>query len=433
MKKALIILKREYVTRVRTKAFVIGTLLTPLLMLVLTLLPGFLAIWGGGERQITVLDQSGDPMLFETIRRRLTSVPEEDGSRPAARLRANSNQFFLSRVLVLPGESIDEIGHRYQDEVQSDSNRSYVILRPDVLESGQIEYYSKNTSDFSIDNVESAISDAIVERRFANAGLDPRNLTDFMKPVETSHWKVTAEGVIQENGLPGMLVALVMLVFIYMSILMYGITVMRGVIEEKQSRIVEVLASSVKPTQMMLGKLIGIGLVGLTQYVIWVGSAGVVTAMGASMAASSGVSIPRIPLSLLVYFVLFFVLGYFLYATLYAMVGAVASTEEEAQQIQMPVTIVIVLPMLLFGMIMNNPSSALSTVLSMIPFFAPTLMMLRISLVNPPLWQVLLSMAGMIVTILGAVWVAAKIYRVGILMYGKRPSIAELGRWLRYT
>ncbi|HWC75997.1 MAG TPA: ABC transporter permease, partial [Blastocatellia bacterium] len=125
--------------------------------------------------------------------------------------------------------------------------------------------------------------------------------------------------------------------------------------------------------------------------------------------------------------------GYFLFATLYAMVGAMVSTEEEAQQVQMPVTIIIILPMLLFGMVMNNPSSGVSVALSMIPFFAPTLMMMRIGLVNPPLWQILLSMAGMVVAILAAVWLAARIYRVGILMYGKRPSLAELGRWLRYT
>jgi ABC-2 type transport system permease protein len=433
MKKSLIILKREYITRVRTKAFVIGTLLTPLLMLVLTLLPGFLAMRGGGERHITILDQSGDPELYTAISRRLS--PGSNGQDPAAETgrRPVNNRFFLNQVLIPPESNIHEIEKNYREQVINDSNKAYVILRPDLIESGQPEYYAKNTSDFSIGNVERAISDAIVERRLVLAGLDPQKLTGFMKSVEMSEQKVTEEGVSEESGFPGVIVAIVMLVFIYMSILMYGITVMRGVIEEKQSRIVEVLASSVKPTQMMMGKLVGIGLVGLTQYVIWVGSAAALTAIGASMAAASGVRIPRIPPSLLLYFIVFFVLGYFLYATLYAMVGAVASTEEEAQQIQMPVTMLIVVPMLLFGMVMNNPSSGLSMVLSLIPFFAPTLMMLRISLINPPMWQVLLSMAGMVLAILGSVWVAAKIYRVGILMYGKRPSIAELGRWLRYT
>jgi ABC-2 type transport system permease protein len=142
---------------------------------------------------------------------------------------------------------------------------------------------------------------------------------------------------------------------------------------------------------------------------------------------------PSIPPALLVYFVTYFLLGYFLYATLYALVGSTVSSEEEAQQAQIPVTILLVVPMMIFNMIMANPTSTSSVVLSMIPFFAPTLMMMRIAVVNPPLWQILLSMAIMIATILGCVWIAARIYRVGILMYGKRPSIAELGRWLRYN
>ena len=142
---------------------------------------------------------------------------------------------------------------------------------------------------------------------------------------------------------------------------------------------------------------------------------------------------PSLPVSLLLYFVIFFVLGYFLFATLYAMVGSTVSSEEEAQQAQFPVTILLVVPMLIFNMIIANPTSGASIALSMVPFFAPTLMMMRIAVVNPPLWQILLSMAIMVATILGCVWLSARIYRIGILMYGKRPSIAELGRWIRYS
>ena len=183
----------------------------------------------------------------------------------------------------------------------------------------------------------------------------------------------------------------------------------------------------------MMGKLVGIGLVGLTQVVIWAGSFMLISGLGAAMAGAAGSSVPKIPASLLVYFVLYFILGYFLYATLYAVVGAIVSTEEEAQQAQGPVTILMVVPMILFTLILSNPNSGTAIGLSIFPFFAPTLMMLRIALVNPPMWQILLSMGLMVAAIFGAVWVAGRIYRVGILMYGKRPSIAELGRWLRYT
>jgi ABC-2 type transport system permease protein len=184
---------------------------------------------------------------------------------------------------------------------------------------------------------------------------------------------------------------------------------------------------------MMLGKVIGIGLVGLTQIGLWALSAFLLTTVGVSSFSSRGVPIPSLPISLLVYFVVFFVLGYFLFATLYALVGSTVSSEDEAQQAQMPVTILLVVPMLIFNMIIANPTSSASVAVSMVPFFAPTLMMMRIAVVNPPLWQILGSIAIMLATILGCVWIAARIYRVGILMYGKRPSIAELGRWLRYS
>ena len=184
---------------------------------------------------------------------------------------------------------------------------------------------------------------------------------------------------------------------------------------------------------MMLGKVIGIGMVALTQVGVWALSALLLTTIGVSVFASRGLTMPNLPISLLIYFVVYFVLGYFLFSTLYALVGSTVSSEEEAQQAQIPVTILLVVPMMIFNMIMANPTSNASIALSMIPFFAQTLMMMRIAVVNPPLWQILLSMLIMLATILGCVWVAARIYRVGILMYGKRPSIAELGRWLRYS
>jgi ABC-2 type transport system permease protein len=184
---------------------------------------------------------------------------------------------------------------------------------------------------------------------------------------------------------------------------------------------------------MMVGKFIGIGLVGLTQFGIWALSTALLSSVGVAMFATRGAKVPNVPVSLLVYFVLFFILGFFLYATLYAAVGAIVSSEEDAQQVQFPVTMLLVVPMMIFGLVMANPNSVSSTVLSMVPFFAPTLMMLRIAVINPPVWQVVLSMVIMLVTIAGLLWLSSKIYRVGILMYGKRPNLAELGRWLRYN
>jgi ABC-2 type transport system permease protein len=219
---------------------------------------------------------------------------------------------------------------------------------------------------------------------------------------------------------------------IFLTIFLYGHSVMQGVIEEKQSRIVEVMLSSVKPFSMMIGKIIGIGLVGLTQYLIWVLSALALTTFGLSLAGRGLVRLHVFTGWILVYFVIYFILGYFLFATLFAIVGSIASRPEDAHQLQYPVSILLAVPALMFWMIIRDPNGAPQVALSLVPFFAPTLMMMRIAAVEPPLWQIALSMLLMILTTLAGVWVAAKVYRVGILMTGKRPSIAEVGRWLRY-
>jgi ABC-2 type transport system permease protein len=339
-------------------------------------------------------------------------------------------RFRLDRVVVAPEQDVKTLTQSYNEKVEKDSNEAYLILKKGTLQDEAPEYWAKNPSDFAVRNIERAISAEIIERRLTQANLKKEDVEKYTREVNLQKFNPSGEA---EKGVPRFVIGMVMLFFIYMTTLFYGIFVMRGVIEEKQSRIVEVIISSISPFELMMGKLIGIGLVGLTQYLIWISCAVLMAFFGASMFASQGVTMPNIPASWLVYFVVFFILGYFLFATLYAMVGAMVSTEEDAQQAQMPVTMLIVVPMMLFTMVMANPDSTLSIVLSMVPFFAPTLMIMRIAMVNPPLYQVIGSMVGMVLAILAAVWFVAKIYRVGILMYGKRPSIAELGKWIRYS
>jgi ABC-2 type transport system permease protein len=426
MNKIGIVIKREYLTRVRSKAFIIGTVLSPLIMLALILLPGLLAAKSGGERQITVFDQSGDASLFEGVKGRLDSSSASfNGRRQFGNMR-----FRLNRVVVTPEQDVQALASTYNERVEKNSNEAYVIFKKGILQDEAPEYWAKNPNDLAVGNIERSISAEIIERRLTQANLKKEEIEKYTKEVNLLKYNPKGE---EEKGVPRFVIGMVMLFFIYMTTLFYGIFVMRGVIEEKQSRIVEVIISSISPFELMMGKLIGIGLVGLTQYMIWILSAVLMASFGVSMFASQGVALPHIPISWLVYFVIFFILGYFLFATLYAMVGAMVSTEEDAQQAQMPVTMLIVVPMLLFGMVMANPDSTISTVLSMVPFFAPTLMMMRVAMVNPPLYQVIGSMIGMVLTIVAAVWVVAKIYRVGILMYGKRPSISELGKWIRYS
>jgi len=433
MRKVLIIIKREYLVRVRTRAFMIGTIISPLFMLALITLPVFFATRGGGDRRVTVLDQTGDPDMFAAIKRSLEARGEGDDELNRRDPGVGRTNYTLTQKVVAPGEDLQAVELQYQQQAAQDPNLTYLVLRPGSAEPLEVEYFAKNTSDFSIGTLERAINDAVSTLRLKRAGLNSAQIAAYTKRIEMKRNKITSSGGVEEGGRADFVVAFIMLFFIYMTVLIYGLAVMRGVIEEKQSRIVEVLVSSVRPTQMMLGKVIGIGMVALTQVGVWALSALLLTTIGVSVFASRGLTMPNLPISLLIYFVVYFVLGYFLFSTLYALVGSTVSSEEEAQQAQIPVTILLVVPMMIFNMIMANPTSNASIVLSMIPFFAPTLMMMRIAVVNPPLWQILLSMLIMVASILGCVWVAARIYRVGILMYGKRPSIAELGRWLRYS
>ena len=433
MRKVLIIIKREYLVRVRTRAFMIGTIISPLLMLALITLPIFFATRGGGDRRVTVLDQTGDPDMFAAIKRSLEARGEGDDELNRRDPGVGRTNYTLAQRVVAPSEDLQAVELQYQQQAARDPNLTYLVLRPGSAEPLEVEYFAKNTSDFSIGTLERAINDAVSTLRLKRAGLNTAQIAAYTKRIEMKRNKITSSGGVEEGGRADFVVAFIMLFFIYMTVLLYGLAVMRGVIEEKQSRIVEVLVSSVRPTQMMLGKVIGIGMVALTQVGVWALSALLLTTFGVSVFASRGLTMPNVPISLLIYFVVYFVLGYFLFATLYALVGSIVSSEDEAQQAQIPVTILLIVPMMIFNMIMANPTSNASIVLSMIPFFAPTLMVMRIAVVNPPLWQILLSMLIMAASILGCVWVAARIYRVGILMYGKRPSIAELGRWLRYS
>ena len=206
--------------------------------------------------------------------------------------------------------------------------------------------------------------------------------------------------------------------------------------EEKQSRIVEVIISSVRPFDLLLGKVLGIGLLALTQFVIWGIGAGLVALYGATivgMMAGPGAGIGfTIPIASIIGFIVYFMLGYLIFSTIYAAVGASVDNLQDAQQIIMPVTFLIIIPILLISFVARDPNSMVSVITSLIPFFSPILMTVRIATEMPPFWQIALSILIMIGTILGMIWGAAKIYRIGVLMYGKKVTIGELIKWLRY-
>jgi ABC-2 type transport system permease protein len=209
---------------------------------------------------------------------------------------------------------------------------------------------------------------------------------------------------------------------------------MSAVIEEKQSRVIDILASSVSAFSLLLGKLIGVGLLGLTQYIVWGVYAVILSSLAVAQSLAFGsFQLPSISASLMFFFVVYFILGYFLYAALYAIVGAVVSNEDDGQQMQIPLMMLILLAPLASSLVWRKPDSIVATAVSLFPFFSPFAMFLRIAIEQPPIWQIVLSIVLMIVAIFGAIWLAAKFYRVGLLMYGKRPTLPEMAKWLKYS
>ncbi len=244
--------------------------------------------------------------------------------------------------------------------------------------------------------------------------------------------QLTKAGEEKSGGELNFLVGFVFVLLVFIPVLLYGQEVLRGIIQEKTDRIVEILVSSMTPMELLSGKILGMAAVGLTQIGIWIAMAGAFMAFGAAMAAAAGVNLGQfLRPGIALWFVVFFVLGYLINVCFYAVGGSIVNSEKEAQQVLGPVMIVMMLPWFLVMPIIMNPDSTLSTVLSLIPIWTPITMFIRVLVSEPPLWQVLLSVALASGAVVFFFWVTAKIFRVGLLSYGKRPTVPELWRWLK--
>ena len=429
MDKLKAIIKREYLIRVRSRGFIFGTIASPLLLILYMTVPALVVKMSSHRTHtIAMLDQFGDSALYTRVEELLVS---KNGNKTTSAKQGESDRYILRREAVTTAQELTARQQQLNAQLESGQLTAYIVLPPDALQQESFEYFAKNVGDLTTkNNVSSAVNEAVIERRMAKAGLDATRVSDLSREVELD--TINRQGQREQGQTFFLTFGLIMA--IYVSILVYGITVMRGVIEEKQWRIIEVLLSSVKPIQLMLGKLIGIGMVGLTQFAVWAVTGTLLSILGTMPLMGMGkMPIPNLSPMLMFFFVLYFVLGYFLYATLYAMVGAIVSNEEDGQQMQIPVTMTIVIPIMISALVMQDPNSLTSTLLSFIPFFSPILMFMRISFQTPPAWQIALSIVLMLSTIAGLLWLAAKIYRVGVLMYGKRPTLPEVARWLKYS
>src|SRR6185312_2811144 len=314
------------------------------------------------------------------------------------------------------------------------------VLTDDTLATGKLSYYGGNVGSLeSMSKLQRAVSNALVGVRLGKSGVDAALVKQAMKPADMNTTKVSDGKLTGQSGAESYMIAFFMAFLLYMAILVYGQQTMTSVIEEKTSRIMEVLTSSLTSFEMLLGKVLGVGSAGLAQMAIWGGTVFVQSSQRTPLAAMFGMSadaaqsfpIPSMPPGLLVVFLLYFALGFMLYGALYAAIGAMCNTVQETQQYAIFVTMFIMVGFFAVFALVKDPTGPLGITMSYIPFFAPFTMPVRWSLTSVPPLELALSLALMVVALLACVWLAARIYRTGILMYGKKPSWRELWRWVR--
>ncbi|HYN86794.1 MAG TPA: ABC transporter permease [Pyrinomonadaceae bacterium] len=445
MNKFLAVVRREYVQGVRGKGFIISTLLGPLMMFVFMVVPGLLfSLKTGGATRVAVVDETG--RLYERVRESVER-PDTDDEEVAEREARETAQGVSGRPRVEPGDMEvsyrvepvalaagqggDDVRPALDERIERNELDGYLILPRDIFETRKSRYYGRNLGDLiSVGRLERRVSRAVKEERMRADGLDPERVRDFNREVTMTRQKPGQEG--EQAAAGSFFLALAVGLFVYIAILRYGQAILSAVVEEKTTRIVEVLFSSVRAFPLMAGKLVGVSLVGLTQYAIWALLVVGIVLFGTGALAAGGVeNLPHIPPSLAVYALLYFLLGFYIYATLYAVVGSMVTTEKEGGQLAFPVIMLLMAGIYIAFPVIRSPNSSFSFWVSMIPFFSPITMLVRIATETPPFWQIALSLGIGVATVVGLVWVAARIYRTGMLMYGKRATLPEVIRWAR--
>ncbi len=438
MDKLKAIIRREYLERVRTKWFVIATLLGPVMFIALTVLPVLFVSRTKATTEsanIEIIDATGVGLAERVI----TELKDTAGVRPQVSK--------VTAAQVAQAESLATTA------VMAKQREGYLVLDSSTIAGRAARYAGRNTSTLpDMRRVSRAVESAVLTMRLEKEGISAARVDSLTKvDIRFEKTQLSSKGR-EKSGVGTSIIGLMMSLLLYMVLLLYGQTVLRSVIEEKTTRVAEVVISSVRPETLMAGKIIGIGCVAMTQLVVWIGSSAwigstlvpMLVKKSSSAAATPELanasqttdilsSLPSFSFGFILAIVLYFILGYVFYACLYAAVGSTVNSESEAQQAATPVAMLLVLSAIFIQPVALAPQSTLSVVMSMLPFSAPIMMPMRMSITSVPPWQVAASLIGTALACVAAVWFSARIYRVGLLMYGKRPSIRELFKWLRYS
>lgn len=448
MRKFLAVVKHEYKKVVLKWSFVLATLLMPLLAIGFTLVPVILFSLKGEPTRIAVVDPTGQ--ILPRLQRNLSADRIVEKARQAARdsmteidasqeerMRNSAAQFrqdFALERYEAVGKSFEDLRAELVARILAGEIDAYLIIPESISEAGaRFEFRSRKGGDFvSNDTFRDALNDAVRSQRLADADISEERLAQLSAAVNLNAKGLNDAG--EEKDSDGVFIASFAIgLMIYITLAIYGQTIMGAVVEEKETRIAEILFSSARPFELMMGKLVGVGLAGLTQLSIWVGTAAALLAFLSLQADFQMLtaSVPTITPLMIVYFLIFFLLGFFIYASVFALIGSMVTTAQEGSQFAFPPIMIMLAAFYFCFAVIRDPNSNLSFWVTIAPFLAPITMPVRILAETPPFWQIALSFAVNAAAIAGLVWIASRVYRVGMLMYGKRATIPEMLKWIR--
>ncbi len=409
--KSLQVAKWEFIERVKTKAFIIGLFMMPVIISVFTVLPSMLSSKADERtRTIGVIDETES--LLPYLDARIARFKLPDSSANYALVKITDDDHSREHLKMLATAKI--LGNEVE---------GYFLIPVDVMEKGTIEYRSENVGNIrDQERFSKVLEDVIVERRLEAAGFDSQKIRSLTTDVNVKTIKVSSKGEEKESGfLETFFTGYIFIMMLFTLVMSSGQMLIRSLVEEKSNRIVEVLMSSCSSKELLTGKILGLSLLGLTTIAFW---------LFILVGVNFSIKTPFVSFDHLALLLTYFLLGYLLYVAIFVAAGAPVSTEQEAQQMTAYVTLLVIFPIALAIPAMQNPDSTMVKILSQIPLLTPTMMALRISIQVPALWEIALSLVTLSASIVIMMWVAAKIFRIGILVTGKRPSLKEMYRWI---
>lgn len=450
MRKFLAVVKHEYKKIVLKWSFIIGTLLFPIIAAGFAVVPALIFSIKGEPTRIAVVDQSGKiaARLKENLSAERTSAKAQEAARESLKnldasqqeqMRRTAEQFgtpFVFAEYEHAGKSAEEIRRELGAKVTAKELDAYLLI-PENLDAAdaKYEFRSRKAGDFGGErNLRDALNEAVRSERLAGANISEAQLKDLSRNVDFDSKSLDEKGGEKDSD-SVFIASFIIGLMIYITLAIYGQMILAAVVEEKETRIAEILFSSARPFELMMGKLTGVGLAGLTQLGIWIISALVLVGVGVAQMSAAGmnISIPDISPLMVVLFFIYFLLGFFIYASIFALIGSMVTTMQEGGQFSFPPIMLLLVGFYFSFAVIRDPNSQLSFWVSIAPFFAPITMPVRILAETPPMWQIALSVFINAAAIAGLVWLASRVYRVGMLMYGKRATIPEVWKWIRQS